>query len=316
MKLEEIGFYTLCDQRAREASEKTRLYRVEILLTGRCNFSCPYCRHVGGPDIERDLALSMISLCAEHNLFGLRLSGGEPTVHPDVVDMVKLSQDLGIEKIALSTNGSANVKLYESLIDSGANDFSISLDACCAADAEQMTGGGISGMWEEFLENVRYISSRTYVTVGVVLNEDNKDKANDIILFADSLGVSDIRVIPAAQDTSVLSNIQVEQRLLDKYPILKYRHNNLVIKRPVRGLTEKDSKCPLVLDDMAIMGNKHYPCIIYMREGGSPIGTVGKNMRAERKEWFETQNVFKNDICQRNCLDVCVDYNRRWIEFH
>jgi len=208
------------------------------------------------------------------------------------------------------------IKMYEALIEAGVNDFSISLDACCAADAEQMTGGGISGMWNEFIDNLKFVASKTYVTVGVVLNEDNKTKANDIIAFADSLGVSDIRVIPAAQDTSVLSNIKIDEVLLAKYPILRYRYNNLVTKRPVRGLSVQDTKCPLVLDDLAVMGNKHYPCIIYMREGGSAIGIIGKDMRKERRLWFDTQNVFKDEICRKNCLDVCIDYNRKWVGFH
>lgn len=109
MKLEEIGFYTLCDQRAKEASETSRLYRVEMLLTGRCNFSCPYCRNVGGPDIDKQLALNTIAECAKHDLFALRLSGGEPTVHPDLLEMVESANALGVEKIAISTNGSADI---------------------------------------------------------------------------------------------------------------------------------------------------------------------------------------------------------------
>ena len=73
----------------------------------------------------------------------------------------------------------------------------------------------------------------------------------------------------------------------------------------MRGLFTNDTKCPLVLDDMAIMGNQHYPCIIYMREGGSAIGTV--EVCAERKAWFENVNVYENKIFRKNCLDVCVE---------
>ena len=44
MKLEEIGFYTLDDERAKHASETSPLWRCELLLTNKCNFHCPYCR--------------------------------------------------------------------------------------------------------------------------------------------------------------------------------------------------------------------------------------------------------------------------------
>ena len=44
MRLEEIGFYTLSDERAKNVSSTSRMQRTEMLVTGRCNFSCPYCR--------------------------------------------------------------------------------------------------------------------------------------------------------------------------------------------------------------------------------------------------------------------------------
>ena len=67
---------------------------------------------------------------------------------------------------------------------------------------------------------------------------------------------------------------------------------------------------------MAVALNYHFPCVIYMREQGNPIGKVSKNMRKERQEWFEKHNTFLDPICKNNCLDVCRDYNNKWGEFH
>jgi len=44
MKLEDIGFYTLSDERAKNTSINTSLKRCEILITDKCNLKCPYCR--------------------------------------------------------------------------------------------------------------------------------------------------------------------------------------------------------------------------------------------------------------------------------
>jgi len=75
-----------------------------------------------------------------------------------------------------------------------------------------------------------------------------------------------------------------------------------------------------MLDDMAILKGKHYPCIIYMREQGTPVGIVDinlepaeaiKKIRRERENWIQTHNTHLDPICQKNCLDVCVDYNNR-----
>jgi hypothetical protein len=67
---------------------------------------------------------------------------------------------------------------------------------------------------------------------------------------------------------------------------------------------------------MAVMGKLHYPCIIYLRESGQPIGTVGPKMRHERERWSRTRDTHHDPICRRNCLDVCVAYNNRWEELH
>jgi MoaA/NifB/PqqE/SkfB family radical SAM enzyme len=287
-----------------------------MLLTARCNFKCPYCRGIGGPDLPFEQAAETIRLWATDGLYAIRFSGGEPTLYPRLRELVALSKALGIEKIAISTNGSMPFRIYRELVDAGVNDFSISLDACCAEDCDNMTGG-VKGKFERLSDNIRQLSALTYVTVGVVLTDQNIDNVNEIITFANSLGVADIRVIPAAQDGDRLTGIYVDPEVLGKHPVLKYRVRNIQSGRPVRGLVESDSnRCGLVLDDMAVCESKHYACIIHLREGAAPIGMVGPNMRAEREEWYKNHDTHTDPICSKNCLDVCVDYNNKFADFN
>lgn len=308
-KLEEIGFYTLSNDRAKNTSSKSRLSRCEILLTGRCNFKCPYCRGIGGEDKKFEDVKKIIDFWISQNLFAIRFSGGEPTLYNGLNNLIKICKDGGIEKIAISTNGSANIDLYRDLINCGVNDFSISLDACCSEDGDKMSGG-IKGSFDTVISNIKEISKIVYTTVGVVLTDYNINKINNIVKFADSLGVSDIRVITAAQKSDKLCDVEIDEHILNKYPILKYRINNIKNNRKIRGLTVLDSnRCSLVLDDMAICDNYHYPCIIYLREKGDPIGSVNGDIRDDREKWFKEHNTFSDPICNKNCLDVCVDYN-------
>ena len=309
MSLEQIGFYTLSDRRAATASAESPLQRCELILTGACNFKCPYCRKVG-THLGFSEACDIVKMWADQGLKAVRFSGGEPTLWRGLGALVKYAQIVGIERIAVSTNGSADRRLYERLVDeAGVNDFSVSLDACCAEDGDKMAGG-IKGSWDVVVSSIRYLASKVYTTVGVVLTPDNAGTINDIIAFADSLGVADIRVIPAAQCASTLDGLGIEQRFLDKYKILAYRVRNIEGGRNVRGLCGNDSdRCGLVLDDMAVMGDSHYPCIIYMREGGEPIGKVDGNVRLDRERWSREHNTHQDPICSTNCLDVCADYN-------
>lgn len=85
MKLEEIGFYTLSDSRVRTSSSRTPLHRCEMVLTGRCNLRCPYCRGLP-PGFDKDISLSLakytVSLWGLQGLKNIRFSGGEPCYIP------------------------------------------------------------------------------------------------------------------------------------------------------------------------------------------------------------------------------------------
>ena len=324
--IKEIGFYTLSDERVKNVSIDSQMKRCEMIITEYCNFTCPYCRglkdEIYGNRSIKQLSLSEVKSnidlwCLNEPLENIRFSGGEPTLHKDIVEIVSYAKHKGIKRIAISTNGSNKIELYKTLIDVGVNDFSISLDACCADDGDKMAGG-VKGSWNVVVKNIEEISKLTYVTVGVVLTPENIDRTIDTIRFAHSLGVSDIRIISAAQWNMPIPRLnEVEKEILDAHPILKYRVNHFAEGVNVRGIVDTDShKCAIVLDDSAIAGDFHYPCIIYMREQGVPVGKVGINMRQERLDWFNNHYTHTDTICKKNCLDVCRSHNNKYREFH
>lgn len=326
MNLTEIGFYSLSDDRAKHASLTSQMQRCEMIITEYCNFKCPYCRGLH-PDIygqrkHKELSIEEIRhnidlWCLNRPLKNIRFSGGEPTLHKNIVEIVEYAKSKGIERIAISTNGSNKIELYKQLINAGCNDFSISLDACCADDGDKMSGN-IHGSWDKVIVNIEILSKLTYVTVGVVLTPENIDKTIDTIRLAHKLGVSDIRIISAAQWNEPIPRLnEVEDEIKNAHPILKYRIRHFANGRNVRGILDTDSKkCALVLDDSVIAGDFHFPCVIYMREKGAPIGVISDNMREARLEWFEQHDCFTDEICKANCLDVCIDYNNKYADFH
>lgn len=311
MRLEDIGFYTLSDERALNSSTGSPLWRCELILTERCNFKCPYCRGTVCKNMSLEDACNVINLWIKDGVKNIRFSGGEPTLYSGLASLVSLCEHNNVEHIALSTNGSASFEMYKELHRLGVNDFSISLDACCSQMGDKMMG--IKGAWKIVIDNIRKLSDLTYVTVGMVFNEHNINDCLESVIFADSLGVSDIRVIPSAQYNRALYKLKrLPDEILNKYPILKYRIENIKTGKRVRGLTQHDSnRCGLVLDDMAVMNGLHYPCIIYLRERGEPIGRVSHNMREERLWWMKNHNTHNDSICRRNCLDVCIDFNNK-----
>lgn len=315
MKLEDIGFYTLSDARCVSATDKTNLMRCELILTDACNFNCSYCRGQR-KDLKKNLsydeALNIVNLWISEGLENVRFSGGEPTLWPNLDKLVRHCKENGVKHIAISSNGSAKLELYDRLIEAGVNDFSISLDACCASFGDLMAGK--AGVWENVVRCIRHVSKKVYTTVGVVVTEDTVSTLKDVIVFAADLGVADIRIISAAQFNQILDVAEtIPEEVYEKYPILKYRINNIFNNVNVRGIKENDSKkCWIALDDMVVAGDYHFPCVIYMREQGNPIGKIGPNMREERKEWVKIHDTHNDPICKKNCLDCIILYNEKF----
>ena len=319
MKLEDIGFYSLSDDRAKYSSPTSQMKRCEMIITEYCNFKCNYCRGLR-KDIYGERQIKQLSLneikynidqwCKNMPLENIRFSGGEPTLHRNIVEIVDYAKEKDIKRIAISTNGSSKFELYERLVDAGCNDFSISLDACCASAGDKLAGKDNS--WEQVVLNISKLSKLTYVTVGIVLTPDNVQDIKNIVEYAYSLGVSDIRIIPSAQWDNKMTGDTIPEWVTETNPILKYRLNNIREGRHVRGIKDSDTnRCPLVIDDSVIAGGFHFPCVIYMREQGDPIGKITDQMREERVDWFKNKDTHKDTICRKNCLDVCIDYNNK-----
>lgn len=313
MNLNSIGFYTLTNERVHSLSFTSPISRAEILLTDRCNLKCPYCRGMVPElrgDMPRSLAFPFVRLLIGNHTKNIRFSGGEPTLYPHLDELIWWCKKAGMEHIAISTNGTAEIEYYKSLISVGVNDFSISLDAGCCAIGEKMTGGDTEA-WDKASMAIAYLSQYTYVTVGVVFNELNYEFAKETLEYIETLNPSDIRIISSAQYNQALQFVsQLDQSMVNCFPILKYRVDNFKRGKPIRGISEHDARrCYLVLDDLAIAGEYHFPCIIYLREQGDPIGKMSNGFREERRKWFLTHNTHKDRICRENCLDVCVDHN-------
>src|SRR3972149_888957 len=86
---------------------------LRISLTDRCNLRCVYCMPAEGiefrPPVELlqdDELLLLVRVAAELGVTKGRLTGGEPTVRPGLVELVQeISGISGIEDIAITTNG-------------------------------------------------------------------------------------------------------------------------------------------------------------------------------------------------------------------
>lgn len=117
------------------------------LFTGGCNFRCPYCHN---KDIVQ-MAESLVPL-SESEFFsflkkrhgiltGVCITGGEPTLHADLPDLIQRIKTLGY-LVKLDTNGT-NPKMLESLISANLIDY-CAMDIKNAPEKYSVTVGAAS----------------------------------------------------------------------------------------------------------------------------------------------------------------------------
>jgi cyclic pyranopterin phosphate synthase len=123
-----------------------RLHYLRFSLTEACNLSCQYCLPHGFPEWYRHKARlgmdNVGTLARGFRLLGfrkLRLTGGEPTLHPHALEAVKLAHSLGYEEIAMTTNGllMGDVGAWTS---AGLTHLNVSLDSLDANIFQDMAG--------------------------------------------------------------------------------------------------------------------------------------------------------------------------------
>ncbi len=126
-----------------------RIRYLRISLTDACNLRCVYCmpehmtfrpRHELMSDAE---ILFLVQVAASLGVEKIRLTGGEPTIRPGVVELVAAIAGVpGIREVAMTTNGLLLDRLAEPLAQAGLRRVNVSLDTLDAEKFHRITRWG------------------------------------------------------------------------------------------------------------------------------------------------------------------------------
>lgn len=124
---------------------------LRISVTDRCNFRCVYCMPADGVKwLPKDDLLSFEEIVEiarasiqVHGIRRFKLTGGEPTVRHNLVDLVSMMRRIdGIEDLSLTTNGFALTDLALPLREAGLDRITVSLDSLHADRFNRITRTG------------------------------------------------------------------------------------------------------------------------------------------------------------------------------
>ncbi len=129
-----------------------RIDYLRVSVTDRCNMGCVYCMPAAPParfaeaDIYTPAELGRIaSVALGFGVRKIRLTGGEPLVRPDIIDIVSCLKRLGVRDLSLTTNGSRLRAMAGPLAAAGLDRVNVSLDSLEPGRFSSVTGGGELG---------------------------------------------------------------------------------------------------------------------------------------------------------------------------
>jgi GTP 3',8-cyclase len=136
-----------CAPRRLLDAQGRQIQYLRLSLTDRCNFRCGYCSVSDYEDGDRILSRAeirrLLSVFAGLGVRRIRLTGGEPTLRREVVEIVADARSTpGIEEVALTTNGHRLRELSLPLRDAGLLALNVSLDTLRADTLLRISGRG------------------------------------------------------------------------------------------------------------------------------------------------------------------------------
>lgn len=125
------------------------IHYLRISLTDHCNLRCVYCMpedmtfRPNSAMLQDDELLRLVGVFARLGFDKIRLTGGEPTVRANVVDVVRrIAETPGIQSLSMTTNGVLLEKLARPLKEAGLQRVNVSLDTVDAERFHRITRWG------------------------------------------------------------------------------------------------------------------------------------------------------------------------------
>jgi cyclic pyranopterin phosphate synthase len=167
---------------------------VRISLTDRCDLACLYCRPSRSDGyFEKRLDdaswRAMAQALVASGVRRVRITGGEPLLHPRVVEMVEHLASLELEDLALTTNATRLAELAAPLRRAGLRRLTVSLDSLVPERFWRITRGG---RLEQVLDGIAAAMACGYEELKintVVLRGENDDELPALTEWAWARGI-------------------------------------------------------------------------------------------------------------------------------
>lgn len=186
---------------------------LRVSITAECNMRCVYCHNEGQGNFRADFMSletlrSIVKIGLSYGINKVRLTGGEPLIHPRIVDMIKmLKLELEVKSVGVNTNGMMLVpSKNQKLINAGLDVVVVGLDYFSSEVSKDSPSGKSS---EKILKQL-LVAKEMGLNIQVAAVYSNSDPLN-IIRLAEWCNHNDILLkVLEVSDDKIASSTSAE----------------------------------------------------------------------------------------------------------
>ncbi|MFB3892136.1 MAG: radical SAM protein [Phycisphaerae bacterium] len=162
-------------------------------FTNRCNLACKHCyqdsqRKSLADELTLDEKLDLVDQMGAAHMPMLAISGGEPTLSPDLVPVLERGRKFGMH-LTIATNGTTMTRdRAAELAAAGLRYVEISLDSVHPERHDAFRGA--PGLWQRTVEGMKNVVATPGLRLGIAMcvHQGNFAEVCDMIAFARDIG--------------------------------------------------------------------------------------------------------------------------------
>jgi cyclic pyranopterin phosphate synthase len=181
------------------AARDLTLPHLRVSLFGNCNFRCSYCPPWGensyelGDRLSRDGLESVLSAFAKVGFSVVKLTGGEPTLRGDLVEIAALASEM-FDETRLITNGWKLPQIAPQLSEVGLDTVEVSLDAAEEALFDEITQ--TTGQFNAVRRGLEAVlEAGISLQINMVVMQSNRGHLTKMIDLAEELGNVSLKLL-------------------------------------------------------------------------------------------------------------------------
>lgn len=166
---------------------------LRLSVTEKCQLHCDYCRSSeecpNSKELTAEEILQLSRVCVNLGLDKIRLTGGEPLMRRDIIEIAESIGRLeNLRELTMTTNGQKLSQCAKELYRAGIHRINISLDSLNADRYRSMTGGDINKVFSA-IEEAKRAGMNPIKINAVLLRGINDGEVKDFLHFSREYGV-------------------------------------------------------------------------------------------------------------------------------